>query len=274
MKEQRSERWSGYAVLTVMAIAIVVPFLSIFLASMQPSGSPVTGLSWPETWSFDNYREAWSVAGFSSLLRNSFIVVVGVVPASLILATLAGYALGTMRLPGGNAVFAFFVAGLTIPVELIVVPLYFDLRSVGLVNTYWAVILVEIALFMPFSVFWMRTHFRSTPPELMEAARVDGASSVTILGRILLPLARPSLTTLGVLVFMWSWNQFLLVLILIQDPNRRTAPAGLGYFVGQHTTDVPVLSAGTIIVITPIIVLYLIFQRSFVAGLLQGALKG
>ena len=127
---------------------------------------------------------------------------------------------------------------------------------------------------MPFSVFWMRTHFRSTPPELMEAARVDGASSVTILGRILLPLARPSLTTLAVLVFMWSWNQFLLVLILIQDPNRRTAPAGLGYFVGQHTTDVPVLSAGTVIVITPIIVLYLIFQRSFVAGLLQGALKG
>lgn len=274
MREQRSERWSGYAVLTVMAVAIVVPFLSIFLASMQPSGSPVTGLSWPQTWSFENYREAWSVAGFSSLLRNSLTVVVGVVPATLVLATLAGYALGTMRLPGGNAVFAFFIAGLTIPVELIVVPLYFDLRSVGLVNTYWAVILVEIALFMPFSVFWMRTHFRSTPPELMEAARVDGASSVTILGRILLPLARPSLTTLAVLVFMWSWNQFLLVLILIQDPNRRTAPAGLGYFVGQHTTDVPVLSAGTVIVITPIIVLYLIFQRSFVAGLLQGALKG
>ena len=111
MREQRSERWSGYAVLTVMAVAIVVPFLSIFLASMQPSGSVVTGLSWPQTWSFENYREAWSVAGFSSLLRNSLIVVVGVVPATLVLATLAGYALGTMRLPGGNAVFAFLSPG-------------------------------------------------------------------------------------------------------------------------------------------------------------------
>ncbi|WP_129669648.1 carbohydrate ABC transporter permease [Phytoactinopolyspora endophytica] len=274
MNLQRTERWSGYVILTLLAVGIVVPFLSIFFASMQPSGSTVTGLSWPDQWSLDNYREAWTVAGFSGLIQNSFIICLGVVPATLLLSTLAGYALGTMRLPGGNAVFMFFVAGLTIPVELIVVPLYFNLDSVGLLNTYWAVILVEIALFMPFSVFWMRTHFRATPPELMEAARVDGASPGMILRQILLPLARPSLMTLAVLVFMWSWNQFLLVLILIQDPDRRTAPAGLGYFVGQHTTNIPVLSAGTVIVILPIMLLYLAFQRSFIAGLLQGALKG
>jgi ABC-type sugar transport system permease subunit len=100
-----------------------------------------------------------------------------VVPASLVLATLAGYALGTMRLPGGNAVAAFFGAGLTIPVEPIVVPLYFDLRGLGLTNSHLGVILVGIALFMPFSVFWMRTHFQSTPASLVEAARIDGASA-------------------------------------------------------------------------------------------------
>lgn len=270
----RAERWSGYAILTVFATGVIVPFLSIFLASMQPAGSPVTGMSWPEQWSLDNYREAWSVAGFSTLLRNSLLVAVGVVPASLVLATLAGYALGTMRLRGGNAVFLFFVAGLTIPVELIVIPLYFDLQIFGLTNTLWGVILAEIGLFMPFSVFWMRTHFHTTPQELIDAARVDGASSPAILYRVLLPLARPPLTTLAVLVFMWSWNQFLLVLVLIQDPNMRTAPAGLGFFVGQHSTNIPVLSAGTVIVIMPILVVYLIFQRSFIAGLLQGAFKG
>ena len=270
----RVERWSGFAILVVLAIGIVIPFLSIFLASMQPSGSAVTGLSWPEQWSLENYRQAWTVAGFSGLLQNSLMVALVVVPVSLIISTLAGYALGTMDLPGGNAVFLFFVAGLTIPVELIVIPLYFDLQLVGLTNSLWGVILAEIALFMPFSVFWMRTHFRATPRELIEAARIDGASVVTILRRVLLPLARPSLTTLAVLVFMWSWNQFLLVLILIQDPDRRTAPAGLGFFVGQHTTDIPVLSAGTVVVILPILVLYLVFQRSFIAGLLQGALKG
>ncbi|NGO43725.1 carbohydrate ABC transporter permease [Streptomyces ureilyticus] len=270
----RSERWSGYALLTVMAIAVVLPFLSVFLASVQPAGTPVVGLTWPEQWSWANYEQAWSVAGFSDLIRHSLIIAVGVVPASLVLATLAGYALGTMRLPGGNAVAAFFIAGLTIPVELIVVPLYFDLRGLGLTNSFLGVILVEIALFLPFSVFWMRTHFQSTPTSLVEAARIDGASPATILLRILLPLARPSLTTLGLLVFMWSWKQFLLVLVLIQDTTRHTAPAGLGFFVGQNTTDIPTLAAGTIIVMLPILVLFVIFQRSFIAGLLQGAMKG
>ncbi|ONK10076.1 carbohydrate ABC transporter permease [Streptomyces sp. MP131-18] len=270
----RTERWSGYALLTVMAAAVIMPFLSVFLASVQPAGTPVVGLAWPEQWSWDNYRQAWTVAGFSDLIRASFVIAAGVVPATLVLAASAGYALGTMKLPGGNAVAAFFVAGLTIPVELIVVPLYYDLRGVGLTNSYLGVILAEIALFMPFSVFWMRTHFRSTPPSLVEAARVDGASSATILLRILLPLARPSLMTLGLLVFMWSWNQFLLVLVLIQDTTMHTAPAGLGFFVGQNSTDIPTLAAGTIIVMLPILTLFAVFQRSFIAGLLQGATKG
>ncbi|MBO8195286.1 carbohydrate ABC transporter permease [Streptomyces oryzae] len=270
----RAERWTGQALLAVLAIAVVIPFLSVFLASMQPSGEPVVGMSWPERWSLDNYRQAWTVAGFSELMRSSLLIAVGVVPASLVLAGLAGYALGTMRLPGGDGVAALFVAGLTIPVELIVVPLYFDLRGVGLTDSYLGVILVEIALFMPFGVFWMRTHFRTTPAALVEAARIDGASSWTILTRVLLPLARPSLTTLGVLVFMWSWNQFLLVLVLMQDAAKRTAPAGLGFFVGQNNTDVPMLAAGTILVMLPITIVYLLFQRSFVSGLLRGAFKG
>lgn len=269
-----AERWGGYGLLTVLAAAVVVPFLNVFLASMQPSGKPVTGMSWPQRWSLDNYREAWSVAGFSELMRSSLVIAVGVVPATLVLAALAGYALGTMRLPGGDGVAALFVAGLTIPVELVVVPLYFDLRGIGLTDSYLGVILVEIALFLPFGVFWMRTHFRAAPASLVEAARIDGASSLTILFRVLLPLARPPLMTLGVLVFMWSWNQFLLVLVLVQDATKRTAPAGLGFFVGQNNTDVPMLAAGTIVVMLPITIVYLVFQRSFVAGLLQGAFKG
>ncbi|HLR95449.1 MAG TPA: carbohydrate ABC transporter permease [Jiangellaceae bacterium] len=273
MKTTLTERVSGYAILIILALAIVVPFISIFLASMQPEGSAVAGLAWPEQWNFDNYRRAFTVAGFGTLLANSAIVALGVVPVSLLIATLAGYALGTMNLPGANRVLAFFIAGLTIPVELIVVPLYFNLRGVGLTNSLLGIILVEIALFMPFSVFWMRTHFAATPPSLLEAARLDGASPLAILTRVLLPLARPSLMTLAVLVFMWSWNQFLLVLVLIQDPDRRTAPAGLGFFVGQRTTDIPALAAGTIMVMLPVLLLYLFFQRSFVAGLLQGAMK-
>jgi raffinose/stachyose/melibiose transport system permease protein len=127
---------------------------------------------------------------------------------------------------------------------------------------------------MPFGVYWMQNHFAAVPRELLEAARVDGARSFAILVRILLPISWPAVTTLGVLYFMWSWNQFLLVIVLMQDPDRRTAPAGLGFFVGQYSTDIPLLSAASLIVIGPIVVLYLLFQRNFVSGLTQGAVKG
>ncbi|WP_354529721.1 carbohydrate ABC transporter permease [Nakamurella sp. UYEF19] len=257
-----------------MALVTLLPFVSIILAAFQPSGALVSGISWPTAFSFDSFREAWTTAGFGTLLINSLIIAVVVVPLSVVLSTLAGYAFGVLRVPAGRAIFSFFLLGLTLPVELIVIPLYFDLRGVGLTDSYWGVILAESALFMPFGIFWMRTHFRTNPRELIEAAELDGASPRRILVSVLLPLAGPSLSTMAVLFFMWSWNQFLLVLILIQDPEKRTAPGGLGFFVGQYSSNIPVLCAGTLVVLAPIFVVYLLFQRKFIGGMLQGALKG
>lgn len=274
MKATRTESVAGYVLLIGMALTTLLPFISIILASFQPSGALISGISWPSQFSFSSFSEAWTTAGFGNLLINSTIIAVAVVPLSVLLSTLAGYALGVLRVPAGKLIFSFFLLGLTLPVELIVIPLYFDLRSIGLTDSYWGVILSESALFMPFGIFWMRTHFRSTPRELIEAAELDGASPLRILRSVLLPLAGPSLSTMAVLFFMWSWNQFLLVLILIQDPEKRTAPAGLGFFVGQYSSNVPVLCAGTIIVVLPIFVVYLAFQRKFIGGMLQGALKG
>ena len=274
MKATRTESIAGYVLLIGMALTTLLPFVSIVLASLQPSGSLIAGISWPARLDFSSFREAWTTAGFGSLLVNSLIIAVVVVPLSVLCSTLAGYALGVLRVPAGRAIFSFFLLGLTLPVELIVIPLYFDLRSVGLTDSYWGVILSESALFMPFGIFWMRTHFRTTPRELIEAAELDGASPLRILRSVLLPLAGPSLSTMAVLFFMWSWNQFLLVLILIQDPEKRTAPGGLGFFVGQYSSNVPVLCAGTIIVLLPIFLIYMAFQRKFIDGMLQGALKG
>lgn len=264
----------SYAVLVAMAAITLLPFVSIALAALQPPGTLVSGLSIPTSPSLESFRQAWTTASFGSLLWSSVKICLGVVPIAMVCATLAGYALGTMNVPGGRAIFAAFLLGLTLPVELIVIPLYFDLRSVGLTNSAWGVILAEVGLFMPFGIFWMRTHFRSVPRELLEAAEIDGASTLTVLRRVLLPISGPALSTMAVLFFMWSWNQFLLVLILIQDPTHRTAPAGLGFFVGQYSSDVPVLCAGTLIVIVPILVVYLVFQRKFISGMLQGAVKG
>jgi ABC-type glycerol-3-phosphate transport system permease component len=119
----------------------------------------------------------------------------------------------------------------------------------------------------------MMTNFEVVPREIVEAARIDGASTFAALTKVLLPLSWPSIATLAALFFMWSWNQFLLVLVLIQDPDKRTLPSGLSRFVGEFSTDVPLLSASTLMAITPVLVVYLAFQRTFVRGMLQGALR-
>ncbi|WP_052423320.1 carbohydrate ABC transporter permease [Nonomuraea candida] len=259
--------------LLAAAASVVLPFLAILSAALQPESNLTPGLEWPSDPHWENFATAWSSAGFATLLKSSAIIALGVVPLSLVLATLAGYGMATMDLRVKGPLFALLMLGLALPYEAIVIPLYYDLRSIGLLNSYWAVILPLIGAFMPFGVFWMRSHFESLPKELTEAAQMDGASSGRVLTRVLLPTAGPALTTLGLLYFMWAWNHFLLALILIQDPAMRTAPSGLGKFVQQFGKNIPLLSAGTIIVITPIVLLYLFFQRHFVKGILAGAVK-
>jgi ABC-type glycerol-3-phosphate transport system permease component len=200
--------------------------------------------------------------------------VLGVVPLSLLCAVLAGYAFATMEFRGRGALFGFLLLGLTLPYEAAVVPLYYDLRAFGLTDSPLAMVLALVGLFMPFGAFWMRRQFLALPAELLEAAALDGADSWTVLWRVLVPCTRPAITTLGLLYFLWGWNQFLLALVLIQDPAERTAPAGLGFFVGAHSINVPMLAAATLIVIAPVVLVYLCFQRHFISGMLAGAVKG
>lgn len=268
-----ASRFTSRAFLVVAGLTVLIPFLAILSAALQPTSTLVPRLEWPSDPQWGNFAEAWTSAGFGSLLRSSFLIAITVVPVTLVLATLAGYGMAVFRFRGRALLFAFFIAGLTLPYEAIVIPLYFDLRSIGLLDTYWAVILPLIGAFMPFGIFWMRSHFESIPAELSEAAEIDGASRARILFSVLLPTARPALTTLGLLTFMWAWNQFLLALILLRDPAMRTAPSGLGTFIQQYGENVPLLAAGTLIVIAPIAVLFLAFQRQFISGMLQGAVK-
>ena len=179
-----------------------------------------------------------------------------------------------MRFRGRNALFFTFLVGLLMPFEATIVPLYYDLRAFGLVNTYAGLILPEIALFLSFGTFWMRAHFLSTPRGLVEAARIDGANSWQTLWRILLPNAWPAITTMMVLFFIWSWNEFLLALVLTTDPSVQTAPAGLGLFIGEHTKDSPGLAAAAVIMSIPCLIVYVLLQRHFIQGVTSGSLKG
>jgi raffinose/stachyose/melibiose transport system permease protein len=270
----RREVATGRAILLLLMAMTILPFLSLFTTALHPSGTYPLGLDWPSNPQWGNFTRAFDVAHMDELLKSSALIVAGVVPASLLIATMAGFAIGHLRMAGSRLVFVLFLLGLTLPFEGIITPLYFQVRQLGLLNTRWAIILPLIGLFMPFSVFWMRAHFVNMPQDLSDAARIDGANTRQLFWRIHIPLAMPALSSLAILLFLWTWNQFLLAIVLVDDPLKRTMAGALGAFQGQWGTDIPLLCAGSLLILTPTLIVFIIFQRRFVAALLQGSLKG
>lgn len=270
----RREAATGRLLLIALIAITVIPFLSLFTTALHPSNSVPPGLSWPEDPQWGNFLEAFDQAKMGALLASSITIVLGVVPVAVVIATMAGFGIGHLRIPGARVLFLLFLLGLTLPFEGIITPLYFLVRGLGFINTKLAIILPLIGLYMPFGVFWMRAHFVNMPTEISEAARVDGATTWDLFRRIHLPLARPAISSLAILLAVWTWNQFLLALVLVDDPTERTMAGALGAFQGHYATDVPLLCAGSLLILTPTLIVFLIFQRQFIAALLQGSLKG
>jgi raffinose/stachyose/melibiose transport system permease protein len=274
MRIARTELYAGRTLLLVLMAVTILPFLSIFTTALHPSGAVPPGLAWPEDPQWGNFVDAFNVANMRALLFSSVFIVVAVVPASLVLATMAGFAIGLLRVPGANWLLLLFVFGLTLPFEGIITPLYFLAREMGILNTRFAIVLPLIALYMPFGVFWMRAHFVNMPAEISEAARLDGAGTWDLFWRVHVPLARAPIASLGILMAVWAWNQFLLALVLVEDPTQRTMAGALGAFQGHYATDIPLLSAGTILILVPTLVVFIVFQRQITSALLQGSVKG
>jgi raffinose/stachyose/melibiose transport system permease protein len=210
---------------------------------------------------------------------GSFLVATTVTVVSAIFSLLTGYAFGTMRFRGSGTLFNLIVVGLIFPYEATVIPLYYDFLNyhpvgIDLAGSYWALILPQIGQSVTLGTFWMRAFFLSTPKALVEAGRIDGAGSFRILRSILLPQARPALLTLCVLVFIYTWNEFLLALVLLAGSNNTTAPLGLSFFAGVARAGDPTkVAAAAVLVALPILVVYLFLQRHFVRGMLGGAIK-
>ena len=274
MRVARREVYAGRVLLIALIAITVLPFLSIFTTALYPSGSVPVGLSIPPDPQWGNFLEAFKVANMSALMASSVFIVLAVVPISLVISTMAGFAIGSLRIPGGGLLLLLFVFGLTLPFEGIITPLYFLARQMGILNTRLAIVLPLIGLFMPFAVFWMRAHFVNMPNEISEAARVDGANTWDLFWRIHVPLARAPMASLGILMAVWAWNQFLLALVLVEDPTQRTMAGALGAFQGHYATDIPLLSAGTILILVPTLLVFIVFQRQVIAALLQGSVKG
>lgn len=269
---------SGAIVARVLVLVLtaltLLPFLSMFTASLAPSNTYPPGLHWPAEPEWGNYLRAFEAAKMDQLLLSSSLIVLGVVPAAVLISVMAGFGLAKLDKGRGKWFYLVFVLGLTLPFEAVITPLYYEIKALGLLNTRFAIILPLIGLFMPFGVYWMRTYFVSVPPEMSEAAQVDGANNWQQFLYVQVPMARPAIMSLMILFFLWTWNQFLLPVVLVQDPLQRTMAGALGAFQGQWGTDIPLLCAGALLILTPTIVLFLSFQKHFVAALLQGAVKG
>jgi raffinose/stachyose/melibiose transport system permease protein len=274
MRAPRIEIWAGRTLLLALMMFTILPFLSIFTTALHPSGTVPSGLEWPAHPQWGNFVEAFEQANMTALLASSTFIVLCVVPVSLIISTMAGFAIGLLRIPGSRVLLFLFVFGLTIPFQGIIIPIYFLERVVGIYNTRFAIVLPLIALYMPFAVFWMRAHFVNMPSEISEAARIDGATTWDLFRQIQLPLARAPIASLGILMSIWTWNQFLLALVLVENPSQRTMAGGLGAFQGHYAINIPLLCAGTILILLPTLVIFVLFQRQIITALLQGSIKG
>jgi raffinose/stachyose/melibiose transport system permease protein len=274
MRASTFERTTTYAVLMAVAIAVIYPILSIVFLAFHRTEDLVTGFALPNSFDLHSFQVAWDLGDFSTGFKSSFIVAATVTAISAVLSVGTGYAFGTMSFRGDRWVFSLLLLGIIFPYEATVIPLYYDFQSVGLLNTYWALILPQIGQSVTLGTFWMRAFFLTTPKALVEAGRIDGAGSFRILRSILLPQARPALLTLCLLVFIYTWNEFLLALVLLAGSDNTTAPLGLSFFAGQARAGDPTkVAAASVLVAAPILIVYLFLQRHFIRGVLAGAIK-
>ncbi|WP_114853139.1 carbohydrate ABC transporter permease [Brachybacterium sp. YJGR34] len=267
MRVSRAETTMNYVLLLGFAAFALAPVITILVTAVSAPLGESGGIH------LGNFARAWTIGGFGRTLGNSAVVAVIVVTTATALSILAGYAFGTMHFRGATVLFYLFLLGMMIPAEATIIPLFFDLRTLGLTDTYLAIALPQVAQSIAFGTFWLRAQFRALPVSLIEAAALDGAGPLRALVQILVPASRPAIVTMVVLVFMWTWNEFLIALIMAPGGRLRTAPLGLANFQGQYTAETALLAAGAVIVALPTVILFLLLQRHFIRGMLEGVAK-
>ena len=260
--------------LWLFALLTIVPFGLLLLTSLKSKPDLMRGaFVLPDRPHFENYVDAWVTGHFSTYFTNSVLVVVPVVVIGTLFGILAGFAFAFLSFPLKRTIFLVLAMGMIVPSEAYIIPLYYLMLYLGLINSYAALILPQIAMSVPFATLFMATAMQQLPREMLEAAVIDGCTRPQVLWGVIVPLLRPAMSTLALFLFIWTWNEFLIPLVLVNDDRLRTLPIGMLFFQGKYTVNTPVLTAGAVIVIAPIILVYLVFQRQFIEGLTSGAVK-
>lgn len=270
-----------HLVLVPLSFVLVAPMLWMLITSLETTGEanrfpPVLV---PHHWRFANYADAWHRAPFGTFFLNSALVTFVVVVSNLVVCSLAGYAFARIRFLGSKALFLTLMATLMVPFQVTMIPVFLIVKWFGDhvspflgINHLGALMLPNLAT--AFGIFFLRQFFQTVPVELEEAARVDGTSRIGVLFKIVLPLSMPAMSTLAALTVLTSWNDFLWPLIVVTNQDQMTVPLGLSYFQGAHSTDWPLLMAGNVMSLVPMLVVFVAAQRYFVQSVAGTGLKG
>ncbi|MFJ8086201.1 carbohydrate ABC transporter permease [Streptomyces sp. NPDC096205] len=278
-KKKPGGRGTGsYAVIaavTVFVLAFLAPFAIILVNSFKTSSDYRANgsLSWPEQWNWGILGEVWERVDFTQKLVNSIQISLGVVVIAVVLALFNAYAIGIGRIRWRTAFLVFFLGVNVLPQEGLVYPIYYLFKEAGLYDGKLGYTILVGITYSAFGTYLLSSVFSSFPRELIEAASLDGAGRWTILWRIVLPMSWPTLSVMCVFFFVWSWNEFLYPLVLLISNDQQTVPLGLSVMQGQYTSDPTALSAAALLGVIPMIVFFLVFQRTLTRGLTAGAVK-
>ena len=271
-----STSWLLWIAVVLIMIFCLFPFSWLINTSLKTGGDLSTGSIYPPHPNLDNYSSIFKNSDFTHALRNSAIISFATTTIALVIGSFAAYALARLRFPMKFLLLAVVLSITTFPPIAIAAPVFKLWTDLGLYNTYLGLILPDLTFTLPLTIYILTSFFREIPRELEEAALVDGATYFQSFRKVVLPLAAPGLVTAGLLAFIFVWNEFLFAITLTSSPDVRPVPAAIAFFTGSSQFEIPLgtISAASVVVTVPLIILVLLFQKRIVAGLTAGAVKG
>jgi raffinose/stachyose/melibiose transport system permease protein len=261
--------------LAVMATFVLVPLLATVLGGFKSLGElRVNPFGWPQHWEWSNYGDILDSKRYWQLLRNSIVISVLTVTLTLIVASMAAFTFAHMKFFGSSMLLGYLTLGLLFPAATAVLPLFIKVRDLGLLDTYFGVALPQVAFGLAMTILLLRRFFKDLPPELLEAALVDGCTYINFFRYVTLPLSRPILATVGTIAFVHSWNAYLLPLVMLNTDDLYPWPLGIMVYQGEYSSEWHLILAFVTLTILPTIILFIFAQKHIVAGLTAGAVKG
>lgn len=267
--------WAMLVVAGIVALLMAAPFLLLVLNAFKTGADYSTNgpLAWPTTFTFDAFADYLGRVDFFRALWNSILSSTVIAFAGTGLALLASYAIGIGRIRASTAITALLLVATMVPHEALIYPLFYGAQATGTLNSIWSIIIVFVVLWAAYGTYILSSVLSTFPREVLEAAAIDGAGRWRILWTVVFPIVRPTLSVLVVFIFIWSWNEFYIPLILLGDPASQTVPIALSTLRGQHSIDITVVNAGSLLSLIPTLIFFLLFQRTISRGVTAGAVK-